>query len=376
VNFEIPGASLLGPKDYRVDLLQAPELSSGTNGAASYPPADLRDPLPMASSGPQVRIVLIPISYGADGSNRLPDTSEQQLQLYRNWFYGIYPTALVDIKVGSVVASSVQVDAWGGGWDTLLNTVSYFHDQYAAPDEYYYGLFAPAPNIGMFCNGGCVTGLSMQAGPTDVWARVGIGLGFAGEYSAQTAVHETGHMHGLGHAPCGNPDGVDPGYPYGGAAIGVWGYDLVGKRLLSPSATVDMMSYCEPPWISDYNFIGLFNRIRLVNAVADMMPPPASARRAYERVAVGPTGTTTWLEPLSLTLPPSGQPVRARVEVAGDWREVDGSWTPYSDLPGGVLLFPQPTTLPTKVELGLAGRWHTASRDQLTHHDRPHKPTP
>ena len=46
----------------------------------------------------------------------------------------------------------------------------------AAADEYYYGIFQPTSSFSSFCGGGCVAGLSMLAGPTDAFARVGIGL--------------------------------------------------------------------------------------------------------------------------------------------------------------------------------------------------------
>ena len=71
-------------------------------------------------------------------------------------------------------------------------------------------------------------------------------------------VHELGHNLSLGHAPCGTTDFLDPDYPYDDAAIGAWGYDIRTNRLVSPS-TLDLMSYCEGSWISDYNFSKALN---------------------------------------------------------------------------------------------------------------------
>jgi hypothetical protein len=378
INFEVPGALLVGALDYRVDLLQLPEQTTGTNGAAMYPAPEVRDPLVMASSGPQLRIVLVPIAYGADGSNRLPDTSDAQLQLYRDWFSGIYPTPLVDLKVGAQLSWAQSVDAGGYGWYQLLDAMTSFRQQSgAAPDEYYFGLFAPASSFNAYCMGGCVTGMSNLAGPSDAWGRAGIGLGFAGEIAAQTAVHETGHMHGLEHAPCGGPDGVDYGYPYDGAVIGVWGYSLPRRELYSPTGAVDMMSYCDPYWISDYNFIKLFERIRVVNgASARVLPPQDAAHQPYERISIGPGSEARWLDPLELDTPPGGEPMTALVHVGGKVVPVKGSWHRYSDLPGGVLLFPEPPILPTKVELSVDGHWTSVSRDQLTHLTLTNRPGP
>ena len=71
--------------------------------------------------------------------------------------------------------------------------------------------------------------------------------------NAETIAHELGHNLSLRHAPCGaaNPD---PAYPYPDGSIGAWGYDFRdGGRLVLP-AIGDLMSYCRPPWISDYHF--------------------------------------------------------------------------------------------------------------------------
>ncbi len=65
--------------------------------------------------------------------------------------------------------------------------------------------------------------------------------------------HELGHNFGLLHAPCGGAAGVDPGFPAPDGTIGAWGYDMRGESLVAP-ATSDLMSYCEPEWVSDYHF--------------------------------------------------------------------------------------------------------------------------
>ena len=71
--------------------------------------------------------------------------------------------------------------------------------------------------------------------------------------------HELGHNLSLGHAPCGNPDGIDLGFPYPDGNIGVWGYDHRTEELVPPF-TADHMSACGPPdWTSDYNFIKAMN---------------------------------------------------------------------------------------------------------------------
>ena len=66
--------------------------------------------------------------------------------------------------------------------------------------------------------------------------------------------HELGHNLSLRHAPCGVPSGSDGSYPYRDGSIGTWGYDFSGGGALKRPSTPDVMSYCQPAWISDYHF--------------------------------------------------------------------------------------------------------------------------
>ena len=100
---------------------------------------------------------------------------------------------------------------------------------------YYYGVLSP--------RGGATAGIGY----------VGTGAS-AGITNAQTLAHEIGHNMSLDHAPCGSPTGVDPNFPYSNGTIGVWGYDLFAGSLMSPTNRKDLMTYCDPAWISDYSF--------------------------------------------------------------------------------------------------------------------------
>ena len=67
-----------------------------------------------------------------------------------------------------------------------------------------------------------------------------------------TIAHELGHNMSLRHAPCGITG--DPAYPHENGIIGSWGYDRRGVGRIVPPDWHDLMSYCSPTWISDYNF--------------------------------------------------------------------------------------------------------------------------
>lgn len=90
-------------------------------------------------------------------------------------------------------------------------------------------------------NIGDVAGAAYVAGPS---------VGFATNVSS-TIAHELGHLFTLGHAPCRTFD-PDFQFPYDRGASGVWGYDFIEEKLVSP-IWADLMGYCHPYWMSDYH---------------------------------------------------------------------------------------------------------------------------
>jgi hypothetical protein len=90
----------------------------------------------------------------------------------------------------------------------------------------------------------------------------------------RVALQEVAHTFGRLHAYCDVPDGgtppmgLDPTYPYKTGSIGVWGYDILAKKLYDPAKYDDIQSYCNPVWISDYTYSAIFDWITKVNAAA------------------------------------------------------------------------------------------------------------
>ena len=69
-----------------------------------------------------------------------------------------------------------------------------------------------------------------------------------------TIAHELGHSMSLYHAPCGTSSVLDTGYPWADGSIGAWGIDFrSGNDVLVPPTWSDLMSYCVPAWVSEYN---------------------------------------------------------------------------------------------------------------------------
>jgi hypothetical protein len=296
------------------------------------------------STGASLKLVLVPMKYTADGSGRLPDTSQAQLDKYKAVFYSMYPVPAIDITVHAAINAPVALAANGSGWNTTLQTLSNLRNQEGGADKYYYGIFEPTASFSTFCGGGCIAGLSLLAQqPTDSWAHAGIGLGYGGSQdgydSGFTAAHEVGHQHGRNHAPtqCGQISGVDPYYPYAGGATNTYGWSLmdtgyfpagtlIGLKQQSYTVT-DIMGYCPLKWISDYQYKALYDRVKSVNG-ATIIPGPT---KSYHWAMVDEHGTIVSNGPsFTGNTPPGGEQ-----KTIG---RTTGWFYPYDHIGGGQLL--------------------------------------
>ena len=235
-----------------------------------------------------------------------------------------------------------SISADGSGFDELLDAMVTLRVADKAPKElYYYGAFANASSFDSYCGGGCVTGLcGLSDDPNDATVRACVGVGFTGKYTADTMAHEVGHAHGRYHAPCGGAAGADAKYPYSGAKIGSWGYDVNTKALLSPTKYVDLMSYCEPTFISDYGFQQLIDRMSAVSGSKSIIGGDGAT--SFRMVRVKGDGALTWGSELTLDEPLLSDPRTVTLEDAAGKTvaSMTGHYYPYDHLPGGMLLVP------------------------------------
>jgi len=356
-NFEVPETSLPAGVTYQVLLTAA-------NGEVPKGAADARFPkdggvqaLENEASG-TLKIVVVPVQYNADGSGRLPDVSAAQLDLFKQVFTARYPATEIQITARAPWSYASAISANGSGFSAVLSAITKLRKaDAAAPDVYYYGAFAPKSSFRSFCGGGCVTGLSTVVDSANTsFLRASVGVGFTGEDAANTAAHEVGHAHGREHAPCGGAQGTDPDFPYTGGGIGVWGYNILDKTLLSPTKGKDMMGYCPNEWVSDYTFKALFDRIAAVNggkpsagtgaAQSAQAPstPGEAAPQTYRMATVEGDGSVAWTGDVELTEAPSSGHARVAtfVSAAGQTLGTDTAhFYPYDHLAGGVLVVPQ-----------------------------------
>jgi hypothetical protein len=176
-----------------------------------------------------------------------------------------------DVRTGVFMASE-PLTRDGGGWEQVLGDLDALRlSDSDGEDRIYFGL----AKLDYGRNEGLV-GLAFTGIPTATTA-----LGWDDPADAPRVVaHELGHIWGRRHSPCGNPPAgsVDPGYPYAGGQIGVFGMEVATTELKT-STSPDIMGYCfSNPWTSDYTYRGILNfRQRAATAaMASRMPQQRS----------------------------------------------------------------------------------------------------
>lgn len=356
LNFSVPADQVQEGTSFRV------RITDSAGGVLTYP-ADGVDSLRAARSG-DIKIRVVPINYSGGTTVRLPDTSASQLDRYKSTLFRMYPTATVSVTLRQPLDWSTPVAPDGTGWDEVLNAVAEARFNDNVPDDIYYvGALAPEATLSAYCFGGCVLGLAPLAGPSDVAARVALVAGFGGSVSATTLLQELGHAMGREHAKCGGAAGPDPKFPYPNGAIGSWGYDLATQTLLAPDDYRDFMGYCQPVWISDYTWAGLFKRLDYVRKTTLGKAIVGGATRSGDRVRairLDPTkGIAHWGSQILGMSAPAAATARVTFSDGALARERE---VPVQDLPTlrGSQLF-VPADLPMPRTLKLYGATFTVS---------------
>ena len=359
INFEVDGAWIGPSLDYSVEVFAA-----GSPSVSARYPAEGSE-THIVEGGEQIfELTLVPYIYNADGSGRVPDTSEAALAAYRERFLQLYPVSEVELTLHSPVEWGGPLTAFGQGWQELMMNISQLRQADGVdPEVYYYGIADPADSFDQFCDFGCLLGVTLlndaPASMGDPSLRWALGVGFL-DYAANTAVHEIGHSHGRQHVNCGQglaPNSVDANYPHATDSIGVWGWDIVNGGLRDPTQHTDYMGYCESQWTSDYTYRAMFERGNLINQAAQ----PSGPERRLTVVGLDGKGGGEWLGALTRRDPGSSRPQLkvALTDSDGHVRQVEGQFLPYDHLPGGWLLVPEAAAAASRIELSLADGTHT-----------------
>ena len=125
--------------------------------------------------------------------------------------------------------------------------------------------------------------------------------------SSRIIAHELGHNLSLFHSPCGGAEFPDPSFPYLNGSTGAWGYDFSDGGELVPPSHGDLMSYCEPGWISDYHFTNAL-RYRLFDEGASTAAATAASTRSLLLWGGVGADSVPFLEPAFLVDAPAALP--------------------------------------------------------------------
>lgn len=182
---------------------------------------------------PPFRVRLVPVNQSQNGleSRFTVENAMDRLEDTRDMF----PIGDMDVDVRAPYTTDADLTT-ESGWLQLIEEVWTLRGDDGSSRYYYGGFQLP--------RGTNILGLGYVGWPTAIGT----------DASAGTLAHELGHNLGLPHAPCGGPADPDPNYPYAGGFIGQYGYDLRFQLLVEPAARYDLMTYCNPVWISDYNY--------------------------------------------------------------------------------------------------------------------------
>ena len=358
INFYPPAAQIADPLEYSIELLQQRDAAVEFPGAR-HPAAGLAK-VTVQGRKNTFRMVLVPFRYKADGSGRLPELGQAQLKIFKERFLQLYPVSDVKITVRAPIDWTGTIANNGMGWQEVGLRLLQVRTEDKIPDEtYLYGIFNPSATFEAYCGWGCMLGVTLlNSTPPDtgtVSLRLALGVGYK-KRAPDTAAHEIGHSHGRPHANCGpglSPSSIDTEYPtdsaHKGGKIGVWGFDIFAKKLVQPTYT-DIMGYCDNKWISDHNFIKLWQRGRHVNTATWQLP--ASGYFGYDVVALDGQGRARFSQSIRRQRPlRSGHSVS--VTLDGE-QVVKGAYFGFDHMPGGWLFIPR--TKASRAEFLLDGR--------------------
>lgn len=300
----------------------------------------------------------VPVTQSANGLTG--NVSEGNKATWLSPMARMFPAAAIDADIHATYTTSVPaLQSGGGNWSSLLSEINALRVAEGSSRNYY-GVVKVSYTSG-------VAGLGYIGVPAAIgWDHLPSG--------SEVMAHELGHNFARYHAPCGGPAGVDSLYPYSGGVIGAYGYDIVAGTL-KPPTQFDLMSYCDPSWISDYNYTAILNYREAHPDQSGARVSGAAAGRAllvWGRI----DGGRLVLEPAFEVDAPAALPARAgpnRIEGLGAAGEVLFSFPfagepvadaphpddqtfafaiPLSVLPGGALARLRLSALGQSAELG------------------------
>ena len=337
-NFQIDASDITTSTRFSVALVEntCPD-ELGSASQARFPASGAKE-LQARAFG-KLRVQLVPVQLD---NGIVPTTSEGQIEQIRNEFLAYYPVSEVEVTAHAPMQSDLNPGPSGQNWGELLQDILLLRLQDGAPDDlYYYGLIMPEATIDNFCDAGCVLGLAMTEGESDLdpRRRGALGIGYEHPETYTTVVHEVAHAHGRLHAPCapgGQIAGVDSSYPNDTADTGDWGWDS-RSNALKPPTSKDFMSYCRPTWISAYSYAALARRSNMINKSLKF------SDTEWSNLLIPASGRARWSQGTTFHTPLGPSETAFVKDAAGNTlKQIQVVRTPLADMDGAFVSLPTP----------------------------------
>jgi hypothetical protein len=266
-----PGLSILADVDPEGAVPESNETDNSYPTSGQPLVVDVRSPAPF-------NVLFVPVLQSVNGLQG--NVTQANQQSYLRFAGRALPLTSLNGAVHPVYTTNAPVLQSNNGndaWTMILNELQALRVAEGG-GRHYYGVVKTSYTSG-------------TAGLGYIGFPVAMGWDIGGV--DEVAAHEWGHNFGRRHAPGCGAGGIDPSFPYAQGRIGVYGFEPPTTTLYSPNTHYDLMGYCNPSWISDYNYRAI------LNYRANSAAPPLTAAREEASLLVwgriGPGGIV--LEP-------------------------------------------------------------------------------
>lgn len=267
--------------NYKVELYEHEDVHTTEPGIWATPTGDPQlvgiedDPLEM-------KVVLVPLHYTAEGKDITANPSEEALTRLRNWMLDTNPVQSVTFEMHEPLEWNQPIP---GLLFDVLNAVAQLRAADAPGENVYYHALLDIDCDFVGCGGGGLLGQAIDLpsdSKADAYVRVAASVyhdpgGVPTDLTLETIVHEHGHSQGLQHIFCpgGGSQGNDPTYPNTEGEIEGWGFGI-SNSLLYPPDFVDYMSYCHPQFVGPWTWTKVYARVMTLTSwdYEDSEPAP------------------------------------------------------------------------------------------------------
>lgn len=266
-------------------------------------------------SVPPLDLTIVPIQYTHTPNGRTyPAPMRDTIS---DWIMRAYPISSVNVRLRAPISFTGDLRS-GGEWERLLNLITAIWRTDGAPSSrVYYGLVPIASGSDRWFSSG-IAGI----GWIGLRTSVGLDLTSPADAAGQLAAHEIGHNLWRYHAPCGVSGDPQQPFPYANGSIGpdVYGLDISRARVWSPGApdnTKDLMSYCQPQWVSDFTYQGLLSNQRVYGASVARVGSGYLVRAVLKEDGSATLEPIYALDHVALDAPQSGEYTIELLDAAG-----------------------------------------------------------